>query len=78
MKIVNHHLKAETILKLTFHSQLLQNYFSHAKIYILKMTKLGQGVQSKGTLSQPIKNSSYITSVFSKFPLYFDFRLIFW
>ena len=38
--------KAETIWKLTVRSQLLQNYLSPAKIYILKMTKLGQSVRS--------------------------------
>ena len=44
-KIVNHHSKAETILKVTVYSQLLQNYFLPGKICILYMIKLGQGVQ---------------------------------
>ena len=48
--MINHHSKAETILKLTVHSQFLQNYFSPAKIYISQMTKFGQGVRNKGTL----------------------------
>ena len=34
-KSINHHSKAETISKLKVHLQLLQNYFSIAKIYIL-------------------------------------------
>ena len=34
-KTTNRHSKAETILKLKVHSQVLQNYFSSEKNYIL-------------------------------------------
>ena len=60
MKIINHHSKAETISKLTVPSQLLQIYFSPAKVYILEMTKLGKSedFSSKGSgargLPQPV------------------------
>ena len=46
-KILNNHFKAETISKMTIHSQLLQNYFTPAKIYISEMTKFWQGENKK-------------------------------
>ena len=41
----NHHSKAEAISKLTVLPQLLLNYLSTAKIYILYMIKFGRGVR---------------------------------
>ena len=52
-KKLNYHSISETIQNLTVHSQLLQNYFSCAKIKMLnnltgKCPKFGQGVQKLG------------------------------
>ena len=63
-KIIHHHSKAETISKLTVHSQLLQNHFSTAKINNLT-TKLGQGVRSPLHTTLAYLGSSGNPAIFS-------------
>ena len=53
MKIVNHHWRAETIPKLTVHSQLLLNYFLHAEIlyFVNEEVRAGCPKLGRATLS---------------------------
>ena len=53
-RIMDHHLKAETMPKLTVHSQLLHNNFSPAKFFNLVNDEVRQGVRSQGTLPYTI------------------------
>ena len=57
----NHHSKAETISKLTFHSQLLQNYFSPGKLYD-SVKRRSQGMVSEVRAHYPIQYTHIIHS----------------